>query len=197
MDTREKILVAAATIMRGQGYARATTKEIARAAGYSEATLYKHFPDKTEIFLAVLSEQLPGLSTLLDELEAGRRTVRRNLTVLARTALDFYLHSFPIASSVFSARELLETHSERVRERGAGPRKPLSALAGYLREEQQLGRVRRGADPEAAAALLLGACMQQAMLLLFEGEPVETEKLDALAASLAGTLLGTLRPANR
>ena len=35
MGTREKILAAAARIMREQGYARATTKEIARAAGFS------------------------------------------------------------------------------------------------------------------------------------------------------------------
>ncbi|HEX4258089.1 MAG TPA: helix-turn-helix domain-containing protein, partial [Streptosporangiaceae bacterium] len=46
-DTRDRILDAATHVMRTRGFARTTTKEIARAAGYSEATLYKHFQDKT------------------------------------------------------------------------------------------------------------------------------------------------------
>lgn len=196
MGTREKIVAAAASIMREQGYARATTKEIARAAGFSEATLYKHFADKAEIFLAVLSEQLPDLLEALDELRAnvGKRTVRANLITLTRAALDFYLESFPISVSVFSSQELLATHSTRVHEHGQGPRTPLRALAEYLRLEQQAGRINRRADPEAAAALLLGACLQQAMLTLFDGPRPADAKLDALATSLTKTLLDSLRP---
>ena len=38
--------------MRGKGLVRATTKEIARAAGLSEGTLYNHFANKEELFPA-------------------------------------------------------------------------------------------------------------------------------------------------
>ncbi len=64
-DTRDRILDAATHVMRTRGFARTTTKEIARAAGYSEATLYKHFQDKTDLFLAVLKERLPTVSWML------------------------------------------------------------------------------------------------------------------------------------
>ena len=70
-DTRDRILDAAAHVMRTRGFARTTTKEIARAAGYSEATLYKHFQDKTDLFLAVLKERLPSLGGTLGALSAG------------------------------------------------------------------------------------------------------------------------------
>ena len=50
MATRDRILDAAARIMRTEGVARATTKQIASEAGYSEATLYKHFSDKATAF---------------------------------------------------------------------------------------------------------------------------------------------------
>ena len=69
-DTRDRILDAAAHVMRTLGFARTTTKEIARAAGYSEATLYKHFQDKTDLFLAVLKERLPSLGSTLSALSA-------------------------------------------------------------------------------------------------------------------------------
>lgn len=177
--------------MREQGYARATTKEIARAAGYSEAALYKHFADKSEIFLGVLSEQLPALSALLTALgtDAGKGTVRTNLTKVARAALDFYTESFPIAASLFSTRELLTAHREAMRERGAGPRGPQAGLSRYLRAEQRLGHLPRNADVDAMAALLLGACFQQAFLIHFDGEHPTADELDTLAKSLVKTLL--------
>src|ERR1700760_4013925 len=70
-DTRDRILDAAAHVMRTRGFARTTPKEIARAAGYSEATLYKHFTDKTDLFLAVLKERLPSLGSTLGALSAA------------------------------------------------------------------------------------------------------------------------------
>ncbi|NKQ54948.1 TetR/AcrR family transcriptional regulator [Amycolatopsis sp. K13G38] len=191
MGTRERILAAATEIMREQGYARATTKEIARAAGFSEAALYKHFRDKTEIFLGVLSEQLPPLGVL--DGQAGKSTVRANLTRFTRAAVDFYARSFPIAASVFSTRELLAAHRSALQELDAGPRRPLAALAQYLREEQKLDRLARSADVDAMAALLFGACFQQAFLLHFDGEEPSPDMLDGLAKSLVRTLLNGVR----
>jgi AcrR family transcriptional regulator len=192
MGTREKILAAAAGIMTEQGYARATTKEIARVAGYSEATLYKHFRDKTELFVAVIGEELPQIRRALAELNerAGTGTIRDHLVRFTRTALDFYIASFPIAVSVFSSRELLEAHRAAMRERGAGPRHPVDSLIDYLRAERRLGRIRAGTDVDAMAFLLLGACFQQAFLVNFSGE--EPTDLDTLSTSLADTLLAAV-----
>lgn len=189
LGTRDQILAAASRIMREQGYARATTKEIARAAGYSEAALYKHFADKTEIFLGVLSEQLPALAALLTELTAGKGTVRANLVKVARAAIEFYAASFPISASVFSTSELRTKHRDAVAERGAGPRTAQRRLSEYLRAEQRLGRLPRATDADALAALLLGACFQQGFLLAFEAADPAPDHLAALAKSLVKTLL--------
>ncbi len=187
MGSREEIVAAAAKVMREQGYARATTKVIAQTAGYSEAMLYKHFRDKTDLFLSVLGEQLPALGATLGELTAnpGRAPLRDNLTRIARLGLAFYVEGFPIAVSVFSSRELLRSHRERL---GAhGPHVLLRGVADYLRAEVALGRVQEGTDVETAASLLLGACFQQAFLATFE----EREPAD-LAGRLADTLLAAL-----
>jgi len=193
MGTREDILGAAARIMRTEGYARATTKEIARAAGYSEATLYKHFQDKTEIFLRVLEEQLPGLAALLGRLEerAGTGDVRGNLEELVVTAVEFYADGFPVAASLFSSQKLLTAHRDRLHELGAvGPRTPEELLARYLAAEQRLGRIAPSAEPQAMAQLLLGACFQQAFLADFAGERPGGDDPADLARRLVATVLG-------
>jgi AcrR family transcriptional regulator len=192
VGTREDILGAAARIMRDEGYARATTKQIARAAGYSEATLYKHFQDKTEIFLRVLEEQTPGLAALLAHLDrrAGTGDLRGNLEDLVATAVSFYVDTFPIAVSLYSSRALLAAHRDRVRELGGGPHMPEERLTRYLAAEQRLGRIGPSADPQAMAQLLFGACFQQAFLADFAGEPPAGERLADLARRLVATVLG-------
>ena len=174
VETRERIVEAAERVMRTRGLAWATTKEIACAAGYSEGTLYNHFEDKEDLFLSVLRERLPNFVALVRDLpeRSGRGTVRGNLEEVASAALAFYDESVPMAASVFSRPELLARHREGVRKRDGGPHKANEAVAAYLRAEQHLGRVLRDANPEAAAALLLGACYQRAFHSHFLGEEV-------------------------
>jgi AcrR family transcriptional regulator len=201
-DTRERILDAAAQVMETLGLARATTKQIARAAGYSEATLYKHFSDKTELLLAVLGERLPALVGLLKRLpdEAGQGVVAERLEEVAGQAVRFYERAFPILSSLFADPTLLARYREGLAAVGAGPHRANEALAAYLRAERELGRVDASVDPEAGAAMLLGACFQRAFLAAFDGEPIPAAERARLAARLVGSLLpdrtqpGTGRP---
>ena len=201
-DTRDRILDAAAHVMRTRGFARTTTREIARAAGYSEATLYKHFQDKTDLFLAVLKERLPSLRGTLGALSAGidanaaaGESLASRLAATARGAIEFYQASFPISASVFSDPELLAAHHAAVTRQGAGPQYPVEALARYLRGEQEHGRIRPGTDCAAAASLLLGSCFQYAFLRCFAQLPPDPAAAAAHASAIAATLLAGLEPA--
>ena len=183
--------------MRTIGLARVTTKEIAREAECSEAALYKYFSSKEDLFVAVLHERLPSLLPLLAELtqHPGERTPQQALSEIARRATLFYEANMPIAASLFAEPALLLRHREALRPLGAGPRQPLLALARYLEAERAEGRIRADTDPDAAAALLLGACFQRAFLRHFAGEVGDAEdpaSVDAFAATLARTLLAGL-----
>lgn len=52
-ETRTRLLDAAEAEFNGPGYFDTDTNRIARAAGYAPQTFYRHFADKTAIFLAV------------------------------------------------------------------------------------------------------------------------------------------------
>ncbi|HWG62657.1 MAG TPA: helix-turn-helix domain-containing protein [Streptosporangiaceae bacterium] len=194
MGTRDQILDAAADVMRTRGLARATTKEIARAAGYSEATLYKHFDDKPALFLAVLHERLPSFQPFVAELlkKAGQGTLQENLAATARSAVEFYRESFPVSASVFSEPALLAAHRAAMSRLDAGPHRPVEAVTRYLRAEQQRGRIRPDVDCAAAASLLLGACLQHAFLSSFAGRHLGREEAEAYADSIARTLVAGL-----
>lgn len=99
MSTRERILDAAAEVLRAQGVAQTTTKQIARVAGCSEALLYKHFHDKEEILLHVLRERMPAFPTTA---VPGEGTVTENLTATAHQALRFYRDAFPMFASLLA-----------------------------------------------------------------------------------------------
>lgn len=189
--TRVRIVDAAHQLMLTIGLARATTKEIARAVGCSEAALYKYFASKEELFVTVLRERLPGLTPLLDRLAAdpGERTVEENLTEIARRAALFYAETFPIAASLYADPRLKLRHFEGLRELGDGPHMPIRGLDAYLRAEQSAGRIRAGADTYAAASLLLGACAQRAYAYDMSEDGRPPHPVDEFAASIARTLL--------
>lgn len=190
-DTRERILDAAYQVMSTLGLARTTTRQIARVAGYSEATLYKHFSDKTELFLAVLGERMPGLVELLTRLpdQVGQGAVAQRLEEVASQALRFYERGFPMLASLFAEPALLARHRQALAAVGAGPHLTNELLAAYLRAERELGRIDPSVDPEAGAAMLLGACFQRAFFGAFAGEPIPAAEGRRFAASLVTCLL--------
>jgi AcrR family transcriptional regulator len=196
LRTRELMVEAAERVMRSKGLAHTTTKEIAREAGYSEGAIYKHFEGKEELFLAVLTERLPPFVDVLGGLpqKAGRGMVGDVLEEVAGAALAFYGESFPMSVSVFSEPGLLARHRQEVERRGAGPQKANEALAAYLEAERNLGRVREGADPEAAAAMLLGACFQRAFFGSYSGEGAARAQDKGFVAGVVGTLMRGLSP---
>lgn len=193
-STRDRMLDAAASVMRTRGLARATTKQIAREAGFSEAALYKHFDDKTSLFVAVLAERVPSRFTeVLRGLPAqvGAAPVADVLATVAEEAVAFYRETFPMGASLFSEPALLAAHRESLHRTGAGPRSAVDAVTAYLAGERDRGRIRADAHPAAAAQLLLGACQMTAFLSAFDDRPV-TES--PAPAELVRTVLAGMAP---
>ncbi|WP_433786020.1 TetR/AcrR family transcriptional regulator [Actinomycetospora sp. CA-101289] len=196
-STRDRMLDAAYTVMRTRGLARATTKEIAREAGFSEAALYKHFEDKTALFVAVLVERLPsGLGRRLDALPArvGTADVEAVLAGVAADALAFYRETFPMAASLYSEPAVLAAHRAALDRLGTGPHAVVDAVAAYLAAERDAGRVAAAVDPRAAAVLLLGACQMSAFLESFAGGPTPDHDDGTIAAGLARAAVHGLLP---
>jgi AcrR family transcriptional regulator len=73
---RRQLIDAARRVFAERGFRGATTRQIAAAAGVTEALIFQHFPDKDALYAAILDEQAgesqAGHDRWLADLEASR-----------------------------------------------------------------------------------------------------------------------------
>lgn len=156
--TRQQLLDAAVTVLSERGYARATTKEVARAAGVAEGTIYRHFANKQDLFKAAFAERNAanvGAITGLPEL-AGTSTVRENLLRLIRAIENVESSMAPLQAAASSDAELAAAlfSGPQPAAEGMPGLAPLEPIARYLAAEQALGRVHRDVNVGDAALAL-------------------------------------------
>jgi TetR/AcrR family transcriptional regulator, transcriptional repressor of aconitase len=126
-ERRKAIVTAAVPLFARRGFAGTTTKELAEAAGISEALLFRHFPSKKHLYGEILQLGCEGDPALerLATLEPSTATLVHMTTFMVRyfllggvdraeieTRLRLVLHSF-LEDGEY-ARELFDTIFERV-----------------------------------------------------------------------------------
>lgn len=197
-STRDRLMDATERIIREQGIMAVTTKDIAREAGYAEATLYRHFQDKAELLLAVMSERISGqFLHLIRELpdRVGQGSVATMLEELLRAAVEFFGHVMPLNMALAADPTLAAAHNARLRELGAGPDAALRSVAAYIAAEQRLGHIRADANPTAVATILLGVCFNYVQVRAMSGEAANVLPAARFAPEIARTLIDGLAPA--
>jgi AcrR family transcriptional regulator len=169
---RERILTAAVQVLREYGTVAATTKQIARAAGVSEGSIYNNFANKSELIAAAMGQVSSGIRDAVVALhqKAGENSVEDNLTEFAVASIAFFTDLLPITGQAMGDRALVTWLRSAVPGGpGQGPVRGVAALTGYLDTERGKGRLAASASPAYLAAALLGACQQFAFLTLLAG----------------------------
>ena len=177
-DRRETILDAAWRVIRERGLAQTRTSHIAHAADCAEGSIYRYFANKSELVRAVMHSRLRAMITLVADLpaRAGSATVQENLLEIADAALAFYREGAPLLGGLLGDTELLATEREFLSTHGRGPHAVAANLAAYLQAEQDLGRVRRDADVEVAARLLLASCLGESFFRVLDADVDATDQ---------------------
>jgi AcrR family transcriptional regulator len=193
--TQQQLLDAADQIIRERGVARATTKEIAKAAGVAEGTLYKHFERKEDLFLALFRQRVPAeYKEAISEHQAGTGSLRANLTAIALAGMRHFEQLVPLMVAFFADADSHARLQAFLQETGGGPQRVYANVAAYLTEEQALGRVNRHVTPLSGAALLLGPCWQLVFLRQFLGTNPVAVSEEQFVDELVQALLSGLAP---
>jgi AcrR family transcriptional regulator len=169
-DTRQRILQAAARVFAQKGYARATTRALAAAAGVNEVTLFRHFGSKQGLFAAIIEAYAgPALATAMSAQLSG--DYRQDLIVMGGHVLGTLLERREAMRLMLCEAE----HFPEVRQVMAqNPRQLRQALAGYLRQQMAQGRV-RPLHAEAAAQAFWGMFFAYTISLWLLDEPLDPE----------------------
>jgi AcrR family transcriptional regulator len=191
---RRRIIEAADTLIREHGIAGATTREIARAAGCAEGSIYVHFEDKIDLVIAVIVEREPYFADLLElPSKAGEETVEANLVPWVEELLKLLLDNQPIFYALMGDRSVFARFKERLRERETGPVAIFRTASSYIGAEQELGRIDERAHPDVVASILIGACRDQVLTHALAGKEPADPAL--FARELVHTIVFGLAPA--
>jgi AcrR family transcriptional regulator len=200
-STRDRLLDAAARIIREQSITGATIREIARAAGVAEGSVYNHFRDKSELITATHVERLTAvrLSAAVHRLAAqvGQGSVAANLEALAADAIEAYAELFPFAASFAADAEATAPLRAELTRRRLGPFRAHEAVAAWLRIEEEQGRLELIMPAPLTSAALLGVCHEYAFLRLFSDEVPFGTDVPQFARQIVGSLVRVPEPGPR
>lgn len=79
---RAQLLETAAELFAEHGYARATTSQLAKAAGVTEPIIYRHFGSKRDLFIALIHRTSEETIAFWEEQLAGAQTPADRLSTL-------------------------------------------------------------------------------------------------------------------
>ena len=186
--TRERLLVAAVELLEEGGYAAASVAAIAARAGVATGALYRHFPSKAELFVAIVRSMAERELAALRETsarEAGSVTEKLDAIVaeftrraLAQPRLAWALGYEPVDPLVDAARL---AYRQEYREQ----------LAGLLRHGIADGQL-PAQDADLAAAAVIGAISEALVnpLSPLRGGDARPERIDAALAEFVRRAIG-------
>ena len=163
------LISAAASLFATNGFSGTTTKQIALAAGVSEALLFKYFPTKHALYSAILSEKTDytGLQESVEE-AAAKRDDKRLFMLLAGYRIRKGADPILFRLLLFSA---LEGHAMSDMFFQQQYRVFHDLLAGYIRQRINEGAY-RPVDPVLAARAFFGIMVHHGLLHDILGLPM-------------------------
>ncbi|MES9539257.1 TetR family transcriptional regulator [Actinomadura sp. NPDC000600] len=163
---RDHLIATAERLIAERGTAGLTVRAIAREAGVADGVLYNHFADKEELLAHALLAHAESVARPLGPLpEPGTGTVEENLRAYVAHGLALHDGMLPALTGLIAHPAVLSRFAA-LSDRGGTWKE---RLAAYLRGERDLGRLDPDARVEAAASLIVGACHEPVLSLLFEG----------------------------
>ncbi|HSN04546.1 MAG TPA: TetR/AcrR family transcriptional regulator [Nitrospira sp.] len=177
---RQASLIQAATgLFAEKGFNGTTTREIAKAAGISEALVFKHFPTKRALYAAILAEKVT-VGELLDAIEesARKRDDRRIFTLIAGYRIRPGVDPTLLRLLLFSA---LEGHELSDMFFGKHHKVFYDRLAAYIQQRVEDGAFRQ-VDPLLAARAFIGMVVHHRLLHEIFGVPMDRSYDDTVSS---------------
>lgn len=162
MISRERILEAAGRVYAKHGFRGATTRLIASEAGVNEVTLFRTFGSKSALLEAVLLQQHETHTEIT--LPAEPVDPHQELTEWVQSSLERIREIRPLL--VHSMGEIDE-RPEAAEFACRGRRMVHETLSSYIRALQAQGMADADADVDAAAVMLVGTVMSDAIARSF------------------------------
>lgn len=173
-DTSQKIIDAAMRLVRDKGYVATTTKEIAKAAGVNECTLFRKFKSKKDIVLQGVS-QAEWRADITPELFTNVQwDLQADIEMFMRAYMDRMTPDFVNLSIGLRAPQLYEETSSFIMK---VPQAFLLSFKEYLNKMYEMGKLPK-ADFEALAMTVFSSTFGYTFLNASFGDELSKVKKD-------------------
>jgi TetR/AcrR family transcriptional repressor of nem operon len=178
--TRERIVTAAADLIRERGAAETSVDDVIERAGASKSQLYHYFDDRGALLRAVVTHNADGVLGDLPPLSSWK-AIRSWFDALVELQVERRAcGGCPIGTLV---AQLAESDQQARRELASAFDRWQTHLRDGLRSMQQSGKLDAGADPDALATATLSTI--EGGLLLTQARRDPTQLATALDAAYA------------
>jgi AcrR family transcriptional regulator len=176
-NTESRILASAAQMFANSGYNGVSTRDIAAGAGVNEVTIYRHYPRKRDLYVAVLDAELQqvrlsgDLLARVAEAVDARMAVQRTFEMIAATMAR---RPELLRLVQYSALELSEDIDPLLR-RHLG--ELVEVIARYLEPWVSRGDLRCSNAKDLVLSLIAIILSHRSLHRLFSGDGSEPEAM--------------------
>ncbi|RJF86634.1 TetR/AcrR family transcriptional regulator [Oleomonas cavernae] len=191
-DRRGEILQAALHLFAERGFDGTSVRDIARAVGLNEGTLYHYFPGKEAIFAAILAERGYGAAQVDLDLGPGPRSLAEMLGQVGRHFLQALRENAPLTAVLL--RESIR-HPPALSEPGKGLQALIESRARRLARlfAQGAPPASRPVTPDFAAGQFFGSLATFWIAETFiAGHTVSVDEAEAHLRQLVAATLAAL-----
>jgi AcrR family transcriptional regulator len=196
-ERRRRIMAAARAVFAEKGFDAATTREIAARAGVANGTLFLYAPDKLELLMAIVNDDLVPLT------EAGLAALSPDRALLPQL-MEFFAvrYAFWARDPRLSRSLVRETFNLDALTERAGPEtRRFRTVRGHVHARiteivqvmQAGGRLRPDAEPERAARMIWALYLTEVHDWLNQHRPDVDDGLARLEGLLRLAVAGLAR----
>ena len=184
-----QILDAAARVFAKNGYARATTREIAAEAGVSEGTIYNYFDSKRDLLIAMSSRMALESLEQLDALPP-REDVKAYVLALVKNRFHLLLKNIDLVRALMP--EVLVDDDLRTAYINEVLAPAIYYLGEYIESRTEVG-VFREVNTHVVARAMIGSVMSFGFLWLQQPSELEQLSREEVISEVVGLFLDGLR----
>jgi AcrR family transcriptional regulator len=186
-DTRRAILIAARGCFGAQGYDKTTNKDIAAAAGITQAAIYHYFPSKADVFVAAYRDMQAMTFERFDAVAQSAPGLPARIKAVLDLAAEMHTADRTLASFTAVAPIEIQRHADLRRAIGDEANRVFQFFEHLVEEEA--GALQRDVDPDSVVNLLVAVSVGFAQFGAgARVAGVHRKAIDAFARLVDGTL---------
>lgn len=188
-EQRALVLNSARALVSEGGFAAASIQAVATRAGIATGSVYRHFPSKAELFVAVFTEASSREVAVMQQATQGHDTASEALAAAARVWASRALEGHTLAYALIAEPVMPEVEVARLTFRRAYVEVLRDVLArGCADGEFSLPSI------DVAAAAIVGALAEALVGPLAPGDDITPDARDALVEHITHFCLQAVTP---